>query len=169
VYSNSALLAQLANSSSSTFLSPFPAPVSTPRTLHGQTFLAQLSSTMRSLPWQPLSALKIEPRQSSVKRITPTTLRNPKHIRQASALFETLRTHGIEQVQKILSEQPEIVHAFNSEHGGSALHVAASIPGSEGTRLVRALIDAGAHVNAQAYNGSTPLHWCVSSIQIFIC
>ena len=99
-----------------------------------------------------------------------------------------MQRQDVEQLTRLLTEHPDVIHARFPTHGGSLLHVAcaaaaaaapnagaivASVASEEGggydsssisrsttqERVVDLLLEHGADANARSANGSTPLHW----------
>jgi uncharacterized protein len=96
----------------------------------------------------------------------------------AVAVTEAIRAGDVESLAQLLDENPDLATARirgrdcdddqGADAGRTLLHVATDWPGNypNGAATVRALVDAGADVNAR-YLGpestETPLHWAASS------
>src|SRR3954464_7094639 len=88
----------------------------------------------------------------------------------AAPLTEAIRSGALDELARLLEEQPELANArIAGWRGGwrTPLHVAADWPGSfpNGRAVVRLLIEAGADPSAPSAEGpsETPLHWAASS------
>jgi ankyrin repeat protein len=88
----------------------------------------------------------------------------------AVRLTEAVRSGALEELARLLDEQPELANArIAGRRGGwrTPLHVATDWPGyfPNGPAVVRLLIEAGADPSAPSAEGpsETPLHWAASS------
>jgi ankyrin repeat protein len=88
----------------------------------------------------------------------------------AVRLTEAIRSGALDELARLLEEQPELADArIAGRHGGwrTPLHIAADWPGyfPNGPAVVRLLIQAGADPSAPSAEGpsETPLHWAASS------
>src|SRR5262249_54726430 len=73
---------------------------------------------------------------------------------QADDFLQAIYNNDAAKVQKLLAADPKLA-LKRYPGGGTALHAAAA---GGSTAMVRALLDAGADVNAEEENGRTPLH-----------
>jgi ankyrin repeat protein len=85
---------------------------------------------------------------------------------QAAAVVQAIRKGDIEALQRILSEEPDLVKA-RIDGQRTLLHIATDWPGHfpNNVASICALLDHGAGVNA-AFSGrhsETPLHWAAST------
>jgi hypothetical protein len=88
----------------------------------------------------------------------------------AVRLTEAIRSGALDELGRLLAEQPELAKArIAGRRGGwrTPLHIAADWPGyfPNGPAVVRMLIEAGADPSAPGDEGlsETPLHWAASS------
>jgi hypothetical protein len=88
----------------------------------------------------------------------------------AVRLAEAIRSGALDELGRLLAEQPELANArIAGRRGGwrTPLHIAADWPGyfPNGPAVVRMLIEAGADPSAPGDEGlsETPLHWAASS------
>ena len=86
----------------------------------------------------------------------------------ATAVVLAIRGGDLEELQRILADNPEIAASrLEIAKGRTPLHIVSDWPGffPNGPRVAKALIDAGADVDARTDNehDESPLHWTASS------
>jgi hypothetical protein len=103
-----------------------------------------------------------------------TSFWNPRSVHPTHDIFEDIRGDvtlpschqfvidgALEQLKLHLEQYPRTV-AFQDHYGSTILHWAALCSGPE---IIRAIIDAGADVNARCKSSGTVLMWAISSIR----